>query len=73
MGSIWHWAILLIFGLLWAVPIWRIASRVGLNKWLAIFGFFSFIGPLIVLWYLAFARWNTTPPAAEAKNIGLTP
>ena len=42
------------------VPMWRILTKAGLNKWLSLF---AFIPPFAfaVLYYIAFARW----PARE--------
>lgn len=53
--SIWHWLILII-GLLWAVPTGIILKRLGYSSMLGILMIIPLVN-FIAIWALAFARW----------------
>jgi hypothetical protein len=54
--SIWHWFVLLFFGVFWIVPIWRIVSRAGFSGIWSLLLFVPFVN-FVMLWVFAFARW----------------
>jgi hypothetical protein len=62
--SIWHILILLIIGLLWAIPIAKLFERVGYSPWWAVFGFIPIVGVALV-WVLAFSPWRIADADAE--------
>ncbi len=41
-------------------PLWRICGRAGFSPWLCLLVFVPF-GAIILLYVLAFARWNVVP------------
>jgi hypothetical protein len=43
-------------GILWAVPLWRLLPRAGMNRNLAFLGFVPLAGT-ILLWVLALRSW----------------
>ena len=51
--------------LLWVIPIWRVLKRTGNVPALALLGFVPILGPLIVLFVLAYGRWPRFEPLAE--------
>ena len=59
----WHLIILLFIVPMIAiaiVPLWMIAKRAGLNPAISLLTVVPFIG-LIVMYYIAFARWPNVP------------
>jgi hypothetical protein len=60
------WPVILLFIALWVYPLWRIIGRTGHHPALSLVAIFPVAG-LIVLWWLAFARW----PAIEAPETGV--
>lgn len=61
-------AYLLIVGVLFALPLWRIFARAGYSPKLSLLAFIPHIGILIVLLFLAFARWPITTSDAAASD-----
>ena len=63
LGSIWHWAILLLLLLpIW--PAWRICRRAGFPGPLGILVVVPVVG-LILTWVFAFIDWPIERRAAE--------
>jgi hypothetical protein len=62
------WPVILLFIALWVYPLWRIIGRTGHHPALSLLAIFPVAG-LIVLWWLAFARW----PAREAPDAHVEP
>jgi hypothetical protein len=55
--------LLMIFGT--APGFWFILRRVGRNPWLSLIAcFFPLIGPMALVYYVAFARWPKESPSA---------
>ena len=54
--SIWHWFILVVVGLLWVIPFWRIFPRSGWPSALSLLMFIPLVN-IVLLWVLAFKRW----------------
>jgi hypothetical protein len=52
----WHLALLALALFLWIFPLWRIVKKAGYPPFLSLFAIFPALG-LILLWWLAFARW----------------
>jgi hypothetical protein len=60
----WHLIILLItgglFALLYVLPLWLIAKKAGLHKWMAVAAIVPPVG-VIVLYYIALSKWHPRP------------
>jgi hypothetical protein len=41
-----------------AVPAWRLFGRVGMSRWWTLISVAPFFGPVIILWIVAYARWD---------------
>ena len=54
---------ILIIGILWVVPTWRILQGVGNKPALSLLAIVPFFGPLAVLFILAYGSW----PRFDAK------
>jgi hypothetical protein len=54
--SIWHWIGVIVFELLWIVPVWRILRRIGHPRGLALVVGIPFLG-MILMWWIAYSRW----------------
>ena len=54
--SIWHLIILVVFALVFIVPIVRIVSKAGYSGWWVLIWFVPFVG-LVMLWAFAFSSW----------------
>lgn len=57
----WHLLILALVATVWAVlwilPLWLIAGKAGLQKWVTLIAIFPFFG-VIVLYYIALSEWK---------------
>jgi hypothetical protein len=57
----WHVIILLVisglFAVVYVIPLWLIAEKAGLQKWIAALAIIPF-GGLVVLYYIAFSKWH---------------
>ena len=53
MGGPW---MMLVFGVLVVVPVWRICQKAGYSGWLSLLVFVPLVN-LLLLYYLAFAEW----------------
>jgi hypothetical protein len=62
ISQIVFWGVTL---LLWVIPIWRVLKRTGNVPALALLGFIPFVGPLVVLFVIAYGRWPRFQPLAE--------
>jgi hypothetical protein len=54
--SIWHWIIVILMGVLWIVPFWKIFPRAGWPAPLSLLMVFPLLN-LVLTWILAFKRW----------------
>lgn len=54
--SLAHLIILLVIAVAVVVPFTKLLPRAGIPSWVAVFALVP-IGPLILLWVLAFKRW----------------
>lgn len=54
--SLAHTIILLLVAAAVVIPFVKLLPRAGIPSWVAVFAFVP-IGPLILLWVLAFKRW----------------
>jgi hypothetical protein len=57
----WHLIILLVisglYAVLFVVPLYLIADKAGLNKWIALLALITPIG-FIALYYIALSKWH---------------
>jgi hypothetical protein len=70
--SPWYLVPLAVLLFLWVFPLWRIVGKAGYPPFLALFAIFPALG-LILLWWLAFARWpvgRDAPIPARARLHG---
>lgn len=58
--SIWHWMILVVVVLGWAVPIWKILRRLGFSGWWVLVACIPLVN-ILALWLLAWSRWPNGP------------
>jgi hypothetical protein len=54
--SIWHLIILLIWFVVFIVPIWRIVSKAGYSGALSLLAIIPLVN-IILLWVFAFVKW----------------
>ena len=54
--SPWYLVLLALLLFLWVFPLWRIIGKAGYPPFLSLLAIFPAVG-LILLWWLAFARW----------------
>jgi hypothetical protein len=52
----WYAIVFAVVIFLWVFPLWRIVAKAGYPPAIALFAIFPALG-LILLWWLAFARW----------------
>jgi hypothetical protein len=52
----------IVMSIILLIPYWVIFKKAGFSPWLALFLFLPLIN-IIVLYFLAFARWNVVPVA----------
>jgi hypothetical protein len=67
--SPWHLVLLAVLLWVWVFPLWRIVGKAGYPRSLSLFAVFPALG-LILLWWLAFARWPISrgaPVPARSK------
>jgi hypothetical protein len=68
--SPWHFALLGLLIFLWVLPLWRIVAKAGYPPFISLLAIFPAIG-LILLWWLAFARWPVERNGrSAARNAG---
>jgi hypothetical protein len=65
--SPWYLVLLALLLFLWVFPLWRIIGKAGYPPFLSLFAIFPAVG-LILLWWLAFARWPISPDAPFRRN-----
>jgi hypothetical protein len=68
--SAWHFALLGLLLFLWVFPLWRIIGKAGYPPFLSLLAIFPAVG-LILLWWLAFARWpikRDEPASARSSS-----
>lgn len=56
--SLWHWIFFILSVVIFGVPIAKILTRAGWNRWWTIVFFVPFLN-LVILWVFAFGRWPT--------------
>lgn len=54
--SVWHLIIVLMFMLLWVIPLGLIFKKAGFNPLWAILAFFPLMG-IVMVWVLACVEW----------------
>ena len=54
--SIFHWLIMLIFGIVFVFPVWRIAVKAGYSGAWSLLLFLPLFN-VIILWIFAFSTW----------------
>jgi len=59
--SEFEWIFLIV---LIVIPFWRLCSRIGQSKWLSLLALIP-EAALILLWYIAFAKWPSIPESSE--------
>jgi uncharacterized membrane protein YhaH (DUF805 family) len=52
----WQAAVVLAYGLIFIVPVWRILRRIGISGWWSLLALVPVVN-VIALWALAFIRW----------------
>jgi hypothetical protein len=52
----------MVFSIIVLIPFWFIFKKAGHSPWLALLMLLPFIG-IIMLYFLAFSRWNVVPAA----------
>jgi hypothetical protein len=57
--SIWHWLVVVLFVILYGIPMARIIRRTGHSRFWVI-AFFLPLVNLVALWVFTFARWPAT-------------
>jgi len=60
-----HWIILALLSLIWGVPLYKIATRVGLPTWVAAIALFPVIGSLAIYLYITFFKWPIPDAGAQ--------
>jgi hypothetical protein len=70
--SPWYLALLALGLFLWVFPLWRIVGKAGYPPALALFAVFPVVG-LILLWWLAFARWPIRRDASVPARASSAP
>jgi hypothetical protein len=65
--SPWYLVLLALLLFLWVFPLWRIIGKAGYPPVLSLFAIFPAVG-LILLWWLAFARWPISRDAPVRRN-----
>ena len=70
--SVWHFALLGFVLFLWVFPLWRIIGKAGYPPFVSLLAIFPVVG-LILLWWLAFARWPVERDAAVSARSGGSP
>jgi hypothetical protein len=68
--SPWYLVLLAVLIWVWVFPLWRIVGKAGYPPSLSLFAIFPALG-LILLWWLAFARWpnrREAPVPAPTKT-----
>jgi hypothetical protein len=65
----WHLALLGLLLFLWIFPMWRIIGKAGYPPALSLLAVFPAVG-LILLWWLAFARW---PAERDRPSAAMEP
>lgn len=55
--SIWYGLVLFIIWPIWIIPLYRICGRVGLSRAWAFVALFPPLG-MVLLWVIAFVRWE---------------
>lgn len=48
---------IIILAILWVIPTWRILQRVGSTPALSLLAIVPVVGPLVVLFVLAYGQW----------------
>lgn len=61
--SIWHWLVILIFILVFFVPLWKIVGKTGHPAVLSLL-FLIPVANILLVWFLALSKW----PALERKG-----
>jgi hypothetical protein len=64
------WPIVLLFVFLWVFPLWRIVKRAGYHPAISLLAIFPVFG-LILLWWLAFARWPSIDEQEHLRQVGV--
>ncbi len=67
MDGVFLW---LAAGLLWVIPLWVICGKVGLPPILSLAFYIPFIGFLIILSVLAYAKWPKVHVGTKPKVQG---
>jgi hypothetical protein len=70
--SPWYLALLAILLFAWVFPLWRIIGKAGYPPSLSLLAVFPVVG-LILLWWLAFARWPVKRDAPLPARSGTSP
>jgi hypothetical protein len=58
-SGIWIWQAVFWAAslLLWVIPMWMVLKRTGKIPAIALVGFVPLVGPLVVLFVIAYGRW----------------
>ncbi len=67
--SPWYLALLALLVFAWVFPLWRIIGKAGYPAPLSLLAVFPAVG-LILLWWLAFARWPIERDAPVPARSG---
>lgn len=62
------WPIVLLFVFLWVFPLWHIVKRAGHPPAISLLAIFPVVG-LILLWWLAFARWPSIDEQEHHRQV----
>lgn len=62
----WQIAVWTVTLLLWVIPMWRVLKRTGKIPGIALLGIVPIVGPLVVLFVIAYGRW----PHFETQGEG---
>ncbi|MEL7000096.1 MAG: hypothetical protein AAFP68_17695 [Pseudomonadota bacterium] len=68
--SIWQIMIVILIGVIWAVPLWKMLPRTGLPKQLALLMFLPVVGTIalvVLIWIMAYRDWPSNEQVEVAK------
>ena len=69
--SIWHWLIVILFIVIFAIPVARILQRAGYSRWWTVLWFVPLFN-VVGLWAFAFSRWPTVGGGSNLESVPLT-
>ena len=70
--SVFHWLIILLVAFLWIFPLWKIIERTGRPGAIALIAIIPLLG-LVLLWWIAFARWPSQNSNAPGSTVAHRP